>query len=100
MSTTNAADTFVFSGYQYNWMSVYQPPANSCALTLGASGNSAYVGLVYAPTSSLSVPSGFAFEGAGTGGLIARLITFTGTLPAINYSRSYGPVPPASRLTG
>jgi Flp pilus assembly protein TadG len=100
MSAGNGGDTFVFSGYQYNWMSVYQPPANSCALNLGASGNSAYVGLVYAPASSLTVPSGFAFEAAGTGGVIARLITFTGTMPAINYSPSYAPVPPASRLTG
>jgi Flp pilus assembly protein TadG len=100
MSTTNSGDTFVFSGYQYNWMSVYQPSVNGCALTLGANGNSAYVGLVYAPAASLSVPSGFAFEAAGMGGVIARLITFSGTLPTINYSRAYAPVAPASRLTG
>jgi hypothetical protein len=105
MNSTNSGDTFVFSGYQYNWISVYQPgagspPANGCALTLGASGNSAYIGLVYAPAASLSVPSGFAFEAAGTGGVIARLITFSGTMPAINYNRAYAPVAPASRLTG
>jgi Flp pilus assembly protein TadG len=103
-STTNSGDTFVFSGYQYNWISLYQPgagspPANSCALTLGASSNSAYVGLVYAPAASLSVPSGVAFEAEGMGGLIARLITFSGTMPTINFSRSYAPVAPASRLT-
>jgi autotransporter-associated beta strand protein len=105
MNNTNSGDTFIFSGRQYNWVSVYQPgagspPANSCALTLGANGNSAYVGLVYAPAASLSVPSGFAFEAAGMGGVIARLITFSGTLPTINYSRAYAPVAPASRLTG
>jgi len=32
--------------------------------------------------------------------VIARLITFSGTLPTINYSLAYAPVAPASRLTG
>ena len=102
---SNGADTYVFSGYQYNWMSVYEPgagspPANTCANTLGASSNSAYVGLVYTPSASVSVPSPFSFEAGVSGGLIARTITLSGSLPAITFNAGYAPIPPASRLTG
>jgi Flp pilus assembly protein TadG len=104
-NNTNGGDTYVFSGYQYNWMSVYEPgagspPANACANTIGASGNSAYVGLVYAPSGTISVPSPYAFEAGVTGGLIARTVSFSGTLPTINFNAGYSPVAPASRLTG
>jgi putative Flp pilus-assembly TadE/G-like protein len=104
-STTNGGDTYVFSGYQYNWMSVYQPgsgspPVNSCALTLGARGNSAYVGLVYAPLAPISVPSAFSFEASAVGGLIGKTVSFSGTMPTIRFNSGYSPVPPASRLTG
>jgi len=105
LNTTNGGDTYVFSGYQYNWMSVYQPgsgspPVNSCALTLGARGNSAYVGLVYAPVAPISVPSSFAFEASAVGGLIGKTVSFSGTMPTIRFNGGYSPVPPASRLTG
>jgi Flp pilus assembly protein TadG len=105
ISSTNSGDTYVFSGYQYNWMSVYQPgagspPANSCTLTLGAHGNSAFIGLVYAPAASISVTSAYSFESAAVGGLIGRFVSFTVSMPTINYNAGYAPVPPASRLTG
>jgi hypothetical protein len=100
LSTTNGGDTYIFSGYQYNWMAVYSPPANGCALNLGAHGNSAYVGLVYAPAASVSVASFYSFEAGGVGGLIGRLVSFSGTMPAIRFNSGYAPVPPASRLTG
>jgi Flp pilus assembly protein TadG len=105
LSTTNGGDTYVFSGYQYDWLSVYQPgsgspPVNSCALTLGAHGNSAYVGLVYAPAAPISVPSSYSFEAGAVGGLIGKTVGFSGTMPAIRFNSGYAPVPPASRLTG
>ncbi len=99
LNTANTADTYVFSGYQYNWVSVYQSPGNSCAARLGAAGNSAYVGLVYAPSAALTVQSPNAFDEAATGGIIADSLTFTGTLPSIAFSTSYAPVPFAARLT-
>jgi hypothetical protein len=98
LTTTNFGDTYVFSGYQYNWMAVFEPPANTCPNTLGANGNSAYVGLVYTPAASIAVPSSYSFEVGGTGGVIANTITFTGSLPAINFSSAYAPVPSATRL--
>jgi hypothetical protein len=98
---TTSGDTYVFSGYQFNWVSAYEPPANGCSSNaLGGRANSAYVGLVYAPSGAVSVTSAYAFEVAGTGGVMASTVSFTGALPSISYSGNYAPVPPASRLTG
>jgi Flp pilus assembly protein TadG len=98
---TTSGDTYVFSGYQYDWLSAYEPPGNACSTnTLGGAANSAYVGLVYAPSAAVSVTSAYSFEVAGTAGVMAATVSFTGALPTITYSGSYAPIPPASRLTG
>jgi Flp pilus assembly protein TadG len=103
--TGNGGDTYLFSGYQYNWVVVYQPgagspPLNNCELDMGAAGFSALIGLVYAPAALIFVGSPYAFESAGTGGIIGDTLTFSGTMPSITYSAAYAPVPPASRLIG
>ena len=74
LSIGNGADLHIFSGYQYNWVSVIEPPSNTCTNSLGAMSNSAYIGLVYSPSASIRVTSPYAFE-AATGGLIAASIT-------------------------
>ena len=99
LSTTNGGDTYVFSGYQYDWISLYEPPANTCANTVGASDNGAYVGLVYAPSASIAISSQDTFDVAATAGVMASSITFTGSLPTIKYGAGYAPVPPASRIS-
>lgn len=93
-------DTYVFSGYQFNWISVYQPAANTCSGALGGAANSAYVGLYYAPGSALSITSPYGFEAAGVGGVIANTLSFSGAMPSVSFSGTYAPVAPASRLTG
>jgi hypothetical protein len=98
LTTGNGGDTYLFSGNQYNWVSVYEPPGNTCSNSLGAESNSAYIGLFYAPGASISVTSPYIAEAAGVGGMIADTLTFTGTLPSIMFSATYAPVPPASRL--
>jgi len=98
LTTGNGGDTYLFSGNQYNWVSVYEPPGNTCSNSLGAESNSAYIGLFYAPGASISVTSPYIAEAAGVGGMIADTLTFTGTLPSIMFSAAYAPVPPASRL--
>ena len=98
--TGNGGDIYVFSGNQYNWLAVYQPPANGCTDTLGAAANSAYIGLVYAPSATVDITSSFTFEAAGVGGVIASSIAFSGSLPSITFNALYAPVPPAGRLTG
>lgn len=99
LTNGDGGDTYIFTGEQYNWMSVFQPQANSCVNTLGAESNSAYVGLVYAPSATINITSPYSFV-ARTGGMIANRVGFSGTLPSIAFSWAYAPVPPASRLTG
>ncbi|HKW69817.1 MAG TPA: pilus assembly protein TadG-related protein [Candidatus Dormibacteraeota bacterium] len=100
LATGNSSDTYVFSGYQYNWVSVYEPTSNSCSNTLAAHGNSAYIGLVYTPAARVNITSPYTFETSGTGGLLADTLVISGAMPSITYSSSYAPVPPAGRLTG
>jgi len=92
-------DTYLFSGYQYNWVSVYEPPGNTCTNRIGAAGNSAFVGLVYMPGAAVNVTGPYVAEASAVGGVVAASVSFGGTLPAIRFSSNYAPVPPASRLT-
>jgi len=103
-NATNGGDTFVFSGYQYNWLALYgpglsNPPANTCSSSLGAAGNSAYVGLIYLPAETVTIASAYTFE-AGSGGLMGNFLVFTGSMPTITMNLGIAPVPPAARLTG
>lgn len=103
VNTTSTSDTFIFSGYQYNWISVYEPgagnpPANSCSNVIGAAGNSAFIGLVYLPSASLNVQGSATFLSQGTGGIMADMVSFTGSLPTLSFGAGYAPMPPASRL--
>ena len=97
LTTTNLSDTYLFSGYQYDWISLYSPAGNACADSIGGALDTAYVGLVYAPGASVTNTSDDTFVGP-MGGLIASSVTFTGALPAMSYSSSYAPVPFAARL--
>lgn len=99
LTVGNGADTYLFSGYQYDWIALYQPAADRCTVGMGAAGNSAYVGLVYAPGAQIAVSSPYAFEAGGTAGVMGDTVSFTGTLPSIAYRAAYAPVPPASRIT-
>jgi putative Flp pilus-assembly TadE/G-like protein len=104
MNLTGGGDNYVFSGYQYNWVVLYEPgpangPANTCSNVLGAAGNSAFVGYLYMPSAIVSLPSSWLFESNGMGGLLADMLTITGS-PSFSYYPGYAPVPPASRLTG
>ena len=98
LTTGNGGDTYLFSGYQYNWMSLFEPASNTCNNTLGGSSNSAFIGLVYCPSASINVISQNTFTASGTAGIIADTISFTGSLPTIYFNSSYAPVPPAARI--
>ena len=103
LSATNGGDNFLFSGYQYDWLMTYEPgqafpPANTCSNVLGAAADSAWTGLTYMPSASLTVSKAATFRTEATGGLLADTISFGGQLPEIIYSANYAPVPPASTL--
>ncbi len=99
MVTANSSDTYVFSGYQYNWMALYEPPGNTCSNLIGASANSAFVGLVYTPGAAISFLAASVFRSPSTGGVIADTIGFSGALPSVSFDPGYAPVPFAARLT-
>ncbi len=99
LGTANSSDTYIFSGYQYDWIVAFEPTGNTCINAIGAHGNSAFIGLFYAPDASMSVTSPYVEEVPGTGGLMLGSLTFTG-LPAITLNANYAPVRPASRLAG
>jgi Putative Flp pilus-assembly TadE/G-like len=98
LSTTNLSDTYLFSGYQYDWVVAYAPASNHCANSYGADQNSALIGLTYMPGASLAILDAETFDCGGTGGVIADTLSFSGSLPAITYNAAYAPVPFAARL--
>src|SRR5713101_447208 len=97
MNLSGSGDNFVFSGYQYNWVQLYEPAGNTCGNVLGAASNSALTGLIYAPSASISLPSTWLFESGGMGGVIADTLSITGS-PALAYRAAYAPVPFSARL--
>jgi len=105
VNDTSDGDVYIFSGYQYNWIVLYEPglsnpPANTCNNTLGAATDSAFIGLIYAPSASISVQKASTFRTDEGGGVIANTLIFSGQLPTIiGDTVDYGPVPQASRLT-
>ncbi len=103
LNATSNGDNYVFGGYQYNWIVVFEPgaanpPANVCGNVIGAATDSAFIGLIYTPRASINVQKASAFRTDETGGLIADTISFTGQLPTIIDSPDYAPVPPAAKL--
>jgi Flp pilus assembly protein TadG len=105
LNATSFGDNYVFSGYQYNWLLVYEPgvanpPANTCANNLGAATDSAFIGLVYTPAASMTIQKASTFRTDETGGIISDTITFTGQLPMVIGNSAYSPVQPAAKLTG
>jgi hypothetical protein len=104
LNDTSNGDNVVFSGYQYNWMAVYEPgagypPANTCSNFLGAATDSAFIGLVYTPSAAITVKKASTFRTDESGGVIANTLTFSGQLPTIiGDPVNYGPTLQASRL--
>jgi Flp pilus assembly protein TadG len=103
LTDTNNGDNFIFSGYQYNWIAIYEngqgyAPANSCSNLIDAASNSAYVGLLYTPSASISIPTRVSFRTEATGGIIADTIDISGQLPLVVFGSAYAPVPPAAKL--
>jgi hypothetical protein len=77
------------------------PPANTCSNLMGAASDSAFIGLVYAPSASLAINKASTFRTDESGGVIADTISFTGQLPTVlGDPGDYGPAQPAARLSG
>jgi Flp pilus assembly protein TadG len=106
LNVTSGADNYFFSGYQYNWIVLFEPgpanpPANSCGNVMGAATDSAWIGLVYTPSASISIQKASTFRTDESGGIIADTLSFSSQLPTIiGDPVDYGPVAPAGRLSG
>jgi hypothetical protein len=105
LNDTTSGDNVLFSGYQYNWMVVYEPgaaypPANTCSNFIGAATDSAFIGFFYAPSAAITISKASTFRTDEVGGVMAFTLTFSGQLPTIlGDPAEYGPVPPAAKLT-
>ncbi len=90
--------TFVFSGYQYSWISIYQPKTNtSCGNSLNGGSATEYIGTVYTPG------AGWSINGGNRAPLSGQVIAYTASLNGngtigVNFNPNYAPPPPAARL--
>ncbi len=91
-------NTFVFSGYQYDWIVIYEPTSNnSCGNQMNGGSSTQYIGSVYTPTSSWTI------NGGNRAPLAGQVIAYSATLNGnstigINFNPAYAPAPPAARL--
>jgi Flp pilus assembly protein TadG len=90
--------SFVFSGYQYQWIGIYQTHANtSCGNVLNGGTYTSYIGTVYTPASTWSIQGGSRAPLAGQ--VIAYDASLSGnSVIGINFDPRYAPAPPAARL--
>ena len=99
--------TYVFSGYQYNWIVLFAPgntpppsppTPNSCSGNL-LNGNSTttFIGTIYLPTGSITI------NGSNRAPVAGQVIVYNALIDgsagvAINYNPAVAPAPPAARL--
>ena len=89
--------THVFSGEQYNWIVIYQPPGNVCSQKLNGNATTQYIGTIYSPTASWDI------LGSDTSPLAGQVICYTAQVTGsanvgIDFNPNYSPAPPAARL--
>jgi hypothetical protein len=97
----SSGDSFIYSGPQFNWVAVYEPPATSCTNTLDALYNSGFEGMFYAPGATLALTSQWALETPAVGGIAVRALNISGASNlTVSYDSDYAPLVPAARVTG
>jgi Flp pilus assembly protein TadG len=89
--------TYVFSGEQYNWISIYMPASNTCSNTLNGGASTQFIGTIYTPGANWSISGGDRSPLAGQ--VICYTATVTGSAAVgIDFNPNYSPAPPAARL--
>jgi Flp pilus assembly protein TadG len=90
--------TGVFSGYQYDFIMIYEPVSNTnCGNTLNGGSYTSYIGTIYTPKSSWTI------NGGNRAPLSGQVIAWDAQLNGnatigINFNPNYAPAPPAARL--
>ena len=100
LNVTANGDAFLNSGYQYDWILYYEPPATSCLNTLQGKANTAPIGMIYTPGAGFQLVGGASTETSEFGGLMAGSIQVQGGALPLYFNASYSPHPPGTRLTG
>src|SRR5439155_15546885 len=67
-------DYYFFSGYQYNWISLWEPgafapPANTCTNKIAGHANTAMIGTMYMPSAAVQVSGGSSVQAPVAGGI-------------------------------
>ena len=89
--------TYVFAGEQYNWISIYMPPANNCNNSMNGGSATQYIGTIYTPGANWSINGGNRAPLAGQ--VICYTASVTGAAAVgIDFNPNYSPAPPAARL--
>ncbi len=90
--------TMVFSGEQYNWIVIFQTPANTCSYQkLNGNAETQYIGTIYSPAASWDI------LGSDTSPLAGQVICYAAKVTGsanvgIDFNPNYSPAPPAARL--
>jgi Flp pilus assembly protein TadG len=89
--------TYVFSGEQYNWISIYMPPANTCSNNLNGGASTQFIGTIYTPGADWTI------NGGDRSPLAGQVICYTASVSGsaavgIDFNPNYSPAPPAARL--
>lgn len=89
--------TYVFSGEQYNWISIYAPPSNTCTNTMNGGSATQYIGTIYTPGASWSISGGNRSPLAGQVICYSAKVAGGGAV-GVDFNPNYSPAPPAARL--
>lgn len=112
LNQTATADMYVFGGYQYNWLTVYEPATTTCGNSLGGTFFSGVIGAIYAPGAGLTISGAQRYSGDPAslnrslltpwlGGIVVKTCTISSAPNlAIPYNGSYAPPIGGNRLTG
>jgi putative Flp pilus-assembly TadE/G-like protein len=89
--------TYVFAGEQYNWISIYSPPSNTCSNVMNGGAATQFIGTIYTPGANWSI------NGGDRSPLAGQVICYTASVSGggavgIDFNPNYSPAPPAARL--
>jgi hypothetical protein len=100
------ADMYLFSGYQYSRVLLFEPgpeqvgSPNTCSNRINGNGFTSLIGVIYAPAAAVTINGSSTYEATIEGGVIAWTATITGNGGvAITADPSLRPWPSAVRLT-
>jgi Flp pilus assembly protein TadG len=101
--------TFVYSGYQYNWIVIFAPgntpppnpptPNNCTGNNLSGNSTTTFIGTIYMPTASITINGGNAAAAPVAGQVIVYTALIDGSSGvAIGFNPDVAPAPPTARL--